>query len=554
MRINFFGVLSSLVFVAILTFAALLFRLIAPIHYGRFARACTSQTCLFGMSIVALTAFLVLLAVNTVYPGYFDHGEGNIAAVSWLALKGVPIYHGLASPDRYSLFYGPFFYLPFSVAMWVFGPTIVALKLVLLTANLLFVYILWRSYRHLSDTRTALILVALVVAFSFLMRPTNILLQVRADVLLLTFVALGIYALRQSGPISSVLLSATAAFAMDVKFTAFIYFIPLLVRHSRQRGRREAFVVAVGSMSMSLLPFLLPNVSLRLYLQWIRQGSHHPLSFVEFNDAAKAVVILLAPLPLIVGVSPWRDAATIAYFREGRFPLIAFAISLAGMVAVSSKVGSGSHHLLPFLPLLGYEYGLLWTAVTSLRPSVMLRYLRSCFALMVAVRIAGGLTPTLSIWGSGWRWARAVETDISSIQKRHLGERIEMGYGDGSFLASYGGEPDPATFFRLMLVAKTNHLTVDASAMGDMQISGVPIPSSTIDEIAACSTKIWLIPKGELPFSTENIYSRMYPRQFPSLQLFGPEFREAFARTYRQEESSQFFDLWECRRPSASNG
>jgi hypothetical protein len=112
----------------------------------------------------------------------------------------------------------------------------------------------------------------------------------------------------------------------------------------------------------------------------------------------------------------------------------------------------------------------------------------------------------------------------------------------------YGEQEDSVTYFRPALVFANDHLTVDDQALNDMQLSHIELPKATIDEVASCDTEVWLIPKHEAPFALVNDYSMLAPRSFPTRPLFPPQFRDAFVRTYQKETSTEFFDVWRCRR------
>jgi len=129
---------------------------------------------------------------------------------------------------------------------------------------------------------------------------------------------------------------------------------------------------------------------------------------------------------------------------------------------------------------------------------------------------------------------------LTNIMHSHPGDRIEMGYSQ-----SY-----PLTLYRATLVFAGNPLTLDATALDDMQLSGLTIPQGTIDYIRACRTRIWLIPKGEAPFVMPNIYADA--RIFPTRNLFENPFRQAFLQQYQRVETSDYFDLWECRDNSVA--
>ena len=144
-------------------------------------------------------------------------------------------------------------------------------------------------------------------------------------------------------------------------------------------------------------------------------------------------------------------------------------------------------------------------------------------------------------------YAKAVNADIDSILRDHPGQTIEMGYGANPPAT---GPIDRITSFRTRLVLAGNPLTVDVSALFDMQLSGVQIPQSTTNYLASCGTNVWLIPHGPpslgKAFTTLNPYALVVPSRFLDRHLFPDTFRATFSAYYTKSSESRFFDVWSC--------
>jgi hypothetical protein len=538
--------LSLAVFAAALA-GFLTLRILWPSAFRVLVDAIRAKRFWLPATLLFLTAFLVFLACSTLYQGYLDHVETNVAAVSAAFNHGAPLYHDLASPQRYSLIYGPLSYLPFSCALRVLGSKLLSLKLLVLFANVCFLILLWASYRKRLDTARTFFAVAAVMAF--MMSGEPYLFQVRGDVLMSLTVALALFGVLSSSPLTALmLLSLATGLCFGVKITGVLYFLPLFVLLYRRFGLRMAAFAAFGAGLVGCLPFGLPPISLTNYLLWFHEASRHPFRLVEFlSNLRTAVTISLPALLLLWGFHRVDPKNCLTYLREQKLFLLALAGSLGFVTILASKFGAGNHHLLPLYPVIGFLCSDLYSRIPAGAPAPTVSYgsiaRAACWlwlASTVATRIPVEFLATERKLNTRWSLAAAVTRDLTNIMHDHPGDRIEMGYSQSYSL----------TFYRPTLVFAGNPLTLDAPALDDMQLSGLAIPQGTIDYIKACRTQIWLIPKGEAPFVIPNIYADA--RIFPTRNLFEDRFRQAFLQQYQRVESSDYFDLWECRDSSVA--
>jgi hypothetical protein len=253
----------------------------------------------------------------------------------------------------------------------------------------------------------------------------------------------------------------------------------------------------------------------------------------------RTIPLIAFPLLLILGPTPWRDAGIVRYVRAHRLLLVTLGVCFAFAVSASSRIGAGSHHILPFVPILGYEYVRLHQASNrehAARWPWALRYAGACFALVAMVRIGGGLWEVAAPWRS-WGAAVATREEARSALGQFEGGEVAMGYGDAE---------DPATFFQPEIVFATNRLHVDEIALSDMGLDGVALPDATVRALDDCSTRAWLIPRGKDPFALPNLFADLYPALVPRQPLFPAGFRSAFLRHYSRAGSTEHFDLWVC--------
>ena len=502
------------------------------------------------LCVVLLGGYLLILVCNTLYPGYLEHVEPNIASVSFILLKGAPLYHDLASTQRYAFPYGPMAYLPYTVALGTLGANVLSLKLVVLLANLCLLWLLWRSYRKVLDPGGALLVTSAVVALLLLF---DYVFQVRGDVLVILSVALGLYAVLCASRWRSTLLFALACgLSFDIKFTAPFYFAPLFVLLIGRHGWRPAALASAGAVVLAVVPFFVPGVSVLRYLEWLHQTSRQPLSRGEFLRELKLLPVICAPFVLILWQLANRGQGYLAsYLREKRFFLLVLGACLAAVAVSSSKIGAGSHHFMPFYPTIAYACADVYSKIrdaaiaTTVDPRPTITPLLWCWLTIAVVTQLGiRLVPTVKMLLQSRSEASAVVSDLEAVMKNHPGKNIEMGYGGWN--SKY-----ESTYFRPALVFAGNPFTIDAVALGDMQLSGVvAIPDSTLEYLQQCRTQIWLIPKGDAPFSMINVYSLMDSHLFPERPVFSDEFRRIFFQQYRKQPPTKYFDVWECETQS----
>jgi hypothetical protein len=503
--------------------------------------------------------YLTVLALASAYPGFLDTVEPNIASVSWMVWRGAPNYHSLLAPQRYSLIYGPGCDLTYALALGLFGPSIATLKAAVIVANLLLVFLLWLIYSRELSKAGAFFLTTVVVCCAML--KSEYLFMARGDILLLCAAALGLY-----GALQKRTLVAVAAFALGlgyataIKASAPLYFVVPGMLLFRRKGPLATVAGTFAGLAFSAFPFLLPNVSLRHYLEWIHQASMHPYSSKELVLNLCFVVFMLLPCALLLArFRRTSSKATADYLRSRRPEIVALLATVVAVCLLSSKYGAGRHHLLPFYGLIGYVSARLYREANEAAEEQPMQPMRPMSFAAVAGWIAVScavVVGSVSTFAQIWRLdrqakgARAIQADLRAIMTAYPDRIIEMGPSDPdpwtpapSLLAM----PATITNMRALLVFAGNPLTLDASAMADMQLAGMPIPSVTRDYMEDCATPVWLFPRGTSPFLSENIYSFTYPIDYPGRYLFDRPFRDAFLLKYVHSASTQYFDVWTCR-------
>jgi hypothetical protein len=64
-----------------------------------------------GSSACLIFIYVVIVITYPLYPGFRDHMESSVAAISWMAAHGSQIYPSWTSGDVYGLLYGPMLFV-----------------------------------------------------------------------------------------------------------------------------------------------------------------------------------------------------------------------------------------------------------------------------------------------------------------------------------------------------------------------------------------------------------------------------------------------------------
>jgi hypothetical protein len=478
--------------------------------------------------------YFVVQVLSVTYASYTSGIEPNIASVSFLFLKGAPLYHSIDSVQRYSVFYGPMAYLPYSLALRVFGATVFSQKIVVLLANVCMVTLLWSCYRKLLDRAGTLLLLATVLAFSLI--SNSYVLQVRGDILLMLCAALALFAaLNRSGWLSIVLLALSCGIAFDIKFSGPFYILPLYALVIHRHGWRIAATAALLAAALAVIPFLIHGISVSSYLEWIHLASRRPMGKDELIRELKLFPLVCTPLLLLLyKLKQRKKDFTLSHLQNGPLFAPVLGVCLAVVAILALKVGGGIHHFLPFYPILGFfsasmVHEFKKAPLTQAAP-LRISFIPLCWFwvfMALAAHLGTDFSATVVTLLTSQSSARDVSHDLQTIMSNHPGETIEMGYGTW--------EGYKLTYYRPELVFAGNPLTVDPVALDDNNLAGIEIPDSTLAYLRACKTRIWLIPNNNTPFDLVG-----------DGHLFSDSFRRIFFERYQKRGSSKYYEIWEC--------
>ena len=482
-------------------------------------------------SVAALWAYVAIAAMYANDPHYFDPAEPTMTAVAWLYEIGRPLYHDVASAERYAHIYGPMAFMAHGLVLGLFGPSIVVSKALGAVAALASLACVWLALRRTTSPWRAVALTGGCALAWLLFR--NYTFWTRPEPLQLLCVSAGLLVVvSRPGALGAVSLGVCAGVLWNLKITGPLYTLPLFVLLAHRAGvRATAWSIVIAGVTAAA-PFAAPNVSFDAYLTWIRLSARNGLLLALLRQNTEWAVFLAIPLlAAYYGARPAQRPAD----PEWRQFAAALGLAVTGVAVAASKPGAGPYHLTPFVPLVAFAIARV------LRREEALAHDRGAHAIAAAwlgTACLVALAQQASFASTMAQRDRVDETaDLRAFVDSHPGLVVELGYaGD-----------DRLTFARPELVFRTGAYTIDAPAVQEHQLSGIAIPAATLDAVRSCRTDVWLIPRGAAPFEGLNRYSQM-----ALAPLFSDAFRSAFREAYVLDGATRYYDIWRCRTRPAS--
>ncbi len=473
------------------------------------------------LAAVAVFGVAAAMVAYGLYPGYLEHGEAAIAATAFRLLHGMPAYYAFDAPERITNIYGPWTYLWHAVPLALFGATLTTSKIAALTGPVLVITGAWAVGRRFGRFGEA---VAVALAAGFIIMHLGFPVTVRPDALLTALVALATWAAaRTEGPgwawAESLAIGIAGGVAANIKIHAGLYFAPVALLHLAGDWRRLLPMAAAGSVALAA-PFLSPLFPLGDYLSWFG-----PISAKENTWNGFRVLWMKFALYLGVPVAAWALAGRQALAGRERTYLAAYVACVLVALFPATKNGASHHYYMPFLPLL---VDLSLRAFRAGRRRVVLARALVGFAALVLLLAAQ--TERRFFKSLEWTQARDVTAEIEALIRANPGLPMQMGVGD-----------IPQRFYlyswRDLPVFAGGPYTMDAGIVMEMTKLGVPMPAEATRRMAACETRLWLIPGGESPFTLKGYYDQT---------IFDAAFRDAFMAHHHKVASGRYFDLWRC--------
>lgn len=491
----------------------------------------TGLFCLLAFSAIALmivTAFGYLM-----WTGFGEQGEVQFASVSALLYQGYPLYTTIDGAGRYSLQHGPIVYLVAGAVMQLFGASYITVKLAGAMAPALVLLISWIWFSKITTKKYAFLFLGLQTWILF---HWHHIFYIRPDSLMLLMVVVSM-AIVTTTEKKWLLVLGTAipmGIMLNLKIHGFLYFFPIMGFVYQRTGLRYFAHISGLAITVGVLPFLMPQISFGNYLSWVTQSVHHGFAFKNFvSKIAMLFVLFIIPYALAV----LNGVSLSSFFKRHKFVVTPLLISLFITSVIASKVGSGTNHLMPYLPIIIYytiilfndmQAGFLQNVKYS-KIFVGTNYL--LLGIIILVILSSGFTREYNFFkmmhednnNSG-----VILNEIQSIEKQFAGKTISLGYGeDRSYI--------PYRDYIPYLVFHNNPLLIEAVAFMDMKSAKIPMPEATIKQLEEGTIQVWLIPAGDKPFTMNHADKG---------PLFDNSFRKAFLDNYHLISKTPHFDIW----------
>jgi hypothetical protein len=481
-----------------------------------------------GLAAAVTAIYAVQIIVYLLYPNYVDHAQPTVASTAWLGIHGGALYPDWVTGDVYGMAYGPLLFLVSGVPL-LLSPTLMMSKIPGVVSSLIAFGIVAGIVHQ--KTRSKLTVVLMTGSLVALYGHFGVTVYWnRAEPFLILTSVLSLLAATRLRPMAAALaVGSLAGVAAGFKIHGFFYVLPAAamvlgtVESARDRVVLSAAGIAAGAI-LTLLPFCASGASLETYLRYLTLAAHEGLSRDLLTENFGFAAAILAPTAVVLSLRK----PTLA-LREW-WLLAGLVLSVAVMIVIAAKPGSGVHHLFPFVPL-----GLYGVVVASAGlPADAPRNAAALFLILLAVYLPNLISRTLPATAVYYRNAdteRQKGAELSELVKAYPDAQI--GISDGSH---YGD-----TFLRSLSVLSGHPVHVDFAAWMDMQYSGVP-ESIIIRFVDGCAVPHWILPHGS-PFARESFYT--------DLPLLSDEFRKTFAKNYQLVHSGDTFEVWACRASPA---
>lgn len=475
-------------------------------------------------SLLVLCVYLAI-AFDSLSWFMVQQDEANILSISAATLRGLPMYHPPVSPDfSYSLMYGPFTFLIYSVALvaggvshfWIIRGAVVMAALLLCAA-------LFFLLRKFVSAVTAITLLAFPL--SILLQHPEISLSIRSDVWIFLLATLAIissffevefFAVLLTGILGGLIIGLKISAAPAILF-------PLLLLY-RKFGLRAPAYALIATIATTFAPFAIPNISLHNYISWIGFTRSEGISVASASGNLLFAIFLISPC-LIMELYMHRFGLAFKN-RVPEFLIILLCLFLA---LLTSKNGSGVHYLWHIVPSIVVYMAFIaneMSAIPDEGRAIPLYSIAVACAFFACVNLPRAYAHIkIATMPPGIAIARqSIDKYLDRYQDN---SSVQMGYG------SVDG--DDRSLIRYQLVFRGQPYRIEGNT-GRFETSLLPFPVNVLHQMSSCKDDVWLVPHSQMPFD---------------LWIFPGSLRTTFLHNYSVDTTDGVYDAWVCNRVKA---
>jgi hypothetical protein len=497
----------------------------------------------WGLILMGAAVIVLYFATSGMYAlslGFWDHWEPTIASISWYFWSGNDVYPDPNSSEVYLTHFGPYLYIFNGAIEALLRPSIFSAKLggVLFGCGsvLAVFFLVWRY----CAASIALLATSLFVAmqlhfshFSFWNRP---------EPFLVFFVSGACLAMTRPSWWSAIIVGIAAGVCLNLKIHSILYFIPLLAYTRRPMSVRHIALAIAALCVVWMAPFcLFRNISFPNYCVALKMGATHGFDPWIYAGILRWCFLLAMPVGLITILAYIQDPDRVKHaFDKNKMAVFLIMLAFIFMLIPASKVGSGAHHYMPFLPIV-------FLVVTYLhRDGLVIHFNHSkstllVYACLISWTVCLFVFAGFKLRDMKWRlqsnshFLGVLASEIQEVLDKYGGTHVVcMGQAGGP----QGGGQYEFTYLRPLLVFKGMPIGLDPAVLMDRKKAGGTIPpADAIGKSLGTMPVMWMIPKGEEPFTLRTWYP-------PGDDLYGEQFRQDFSSLWGVSSQIPHFNLY----------
>jgi hypothetical protein len=317
------------------------------------------------------------------------------------------------------------------------------------------------------------------------------------------------------------LLGILAGLSAAIKLHAFLYVFGAIIAldASFLKQVRLILLFGVGAMGAIMLSFVPPQVSLFQFLFYIKLASLHGIEIKMVLENISYLLIIFFPIIYIL-IKRYSEKKEVLWNING-FILIATLVAIIG-----AKPGSGTHHLLPFIPIVAYVLQSLGFSKIS-SPNVLRGFRVSILFLLMGPILITELQFCRAMIVH-FKEEKSSASDLYEIARQYPGVLL--------------APSDTANYHSILLnpVLQKNSITqLDVPGYTDLNLSGIS-DSSLTQRIQECHFNFIATPKLGEPFSISSGYLTGH--------LFSEELRKSFFDKYEILSTHGNYLVYKCSR------